>query len=302
MFERQASSGVVYMEHLPSRAGLPLVSLWSFESGTADTSRMAMTVNSDGTQSYWLPPYDPLLNTLLPSTHVSLVVNAGDQWAAGRSLIDAARIPHACVIGPMTRARVLRVGARVRAFGAVIPAATAVSVFGAPASVLVDSIVPLADLWSRADVGRLRECASVSTVRDTIMNRCGSPGTNIVDGAARTITRCGGRLSIDALACRYGVSRRTLTRKFVCELGLPPKLYARIARFDQLVFALLSNDVSRWVAVSGDIGFYDQAHMVNEFRCFTGLPPTRFFQPHGALAPQIFGQVRGRPSEWVRQP
>ena len=52
--------------------------------------------------------------------------------------------------------------------------------------------------------------------------------------------------------------------------------------------------------MASDAGFYDQAHMINEFRTFAGASPTVFFQPHddGIDASRI--QVRGRPSEWLR--
>jgi AraC-like DNA-binding protein len=118
--------------------------------------------------------------------------------------------------------------------------------------------------------------------------------------AIALIRRHGGRLSIDEMARRDGVSRHLFARRFRDEAALPPKLFARITRFQSLVYALLSTDVSQWASVSSDAGFYDQAHMINEFRDFTGAPPTRFFQPHGGdVEPQTI-QLRGRPSEWVR--
>jgi AraC-like DNA-binding protein len=58
--------------------------------------------------------------------------------------------------------------------------------------------------------------------------------------------------------------------------------------------------VSEWVAVAPAVGFYDQAHMINEFRAFAGSPPTEFFQPHGGGVDPLMIQLRGRPCEWVR--
>jgi len=45
-------------------------------------------------------------------------------------------------------------------------------------------------------------------------------------------------------------------------------------------------------------GFYDQAHMINEFRMFAGSAPTAFFKPHGESPGDVAIRVRGRPSEW----
>ena len=106
-------------------------------------------------------------------------------------------------------------------------------------------------------------------------------------------------MSVDRLASIHDLSRQQFARKFHAATGLPPKLYARITRFQALVHALLSNDVADWAVVSSELGFYDQAHMINEFRAFTGRPPTIFFRPHHDGAAADRAQVRGRPSEWL---
>ena len=103
----------------------------------------------------------------------------------------------------------------------------------------------------------------------------------------------------DAIARNNSLSRREFGRIFSEAVGLPPKLFARITRFQMLVEALLSTDVSRWAGVSTAAGFYDQAHMINEFRSFAGAPPRTFFQPRGEANQSVQVLVRGRPSEWL---
>jgi hypothetical protein len=193
----KSGNGIVYTEHVPLRSGLPLFSLWSFENATSTSGREPVRTNGDGTQSYWLSDEDPLLNSLLPSTHLSLVVNAADAWAAGRTLFNAEILPRACVIGPITRSRILRVGLRVRAFGAAIPAGTAMSVFGVSASALVDRVIPLAELWSQSLAERLAQHASVLSVRDSIMDRLSTSewrSASVEQDAAEALTNCGGRV------------------------------------------------------------------------------------------------------------
>jgi AraC-like DNA-binding protein len=55
-----------------------------------------------------------------------------------------------------------------------------------------------------------------------------------------------------------------------------------------------------WASVASDTGFYDQAHMINEFRDFAGAPPTTFFKPHDPAIDPVHIRLRGRPSEWLR--
>jgi len=176
------------------------------------------------------------------------------------------------------------------------------------ASELTDHIVPLRDLWTRGDVEMFTEALSSVEIRrcplvlkDALIARIGQPDTHetVEQMALRLISLRGGRVSINGIARSHGVSRQQFARRFCAAAGLPPKLFARITRFQKLVRVLLSSDVSQWVSMSPALGFYDQAHMINEFRAFTGSPPTVFFRPHdGDIDPSTI-QLRRRPSEWL---
>jgi AraC-like DNA-binding protein len=359
--------GVLYTEHSGLRALTPIGSLWSYETQARERDRRRIAANPDGSREYWLDRSDPLLNTILPGTGVSLIVNLADSWAAGRSLASSALVPRVCVMGPFTKSRILRIGKSVRAVGAVLPTTMTRDVFGVPASELVDRIVPLADLWPRDDVERLFTyvvsgfsrtggcasgfppplaqdrasfgetrrslgeggsrtggCASgfsgcvsgcllcarpegrayVSALKDELVSRLSrrSSPEPIGQASSRLMKLHGGRVSIDELARSHGLSRQRFSARFSAAAGLRPKLFARITRFQTLVRVLLSTDVSEWASMSPAVGFYDQAHMINEFRVFAGSPPTVFFQPHGGGIDPAKVQLRGRPSEWVRRP
>jgi AraC-like DNA-binding protein len=300
--------GVLYTEHSGLRAR-PLASLWSYETLPRGRHRPAVALNRDGNSEYWLERSDPLLNTILPGTCVSVAVNFGDSWAAGRSLATSALLPRVAVIGPVTKVRILTLGARVHAVGAVLPATHSGTVFRVPASKLVDQIVPLDDIWVRGDVETLVESLSsvhirvrMSALCRALVARATGPGRDdrVEHAASRLITDRQGRVSIERLANKHGISRQQFARQFSTATGMTPKLFARITRFQVLVRALLSSDVSHWASVAAAVGFYDQAHMINDFRQFAGAPPTVFFQPHGDTGDVTSRQLRGRPSEWQR--
>ena len=303
--------GVLYTEHSRLSAMTPVASLWSYETSTRGLHRRSISVNPDGSHEYWLRRSDPLLNTILPGTGVSLVVNFGDLWTAGRSLVTSAFLPRVCVVGPVTRPRILRVGRSVHAIGAVLPATLTSSVFNVPATELVDRIMPLQDLWGRDDVERLiasppplqiRRC--LSALKDDLVTRI-RRSTGVEPAwheAPRIIQVRAGRVSIAGMAGSHGLSRQQFAARFGAAAGLRPKLFARITRFHSLVNALLSTPVSQWASVCSNVGFYDQAHMINEFRTFTGCSPTVFFRPHDSNIDPALVQVRGRPSEWLLHP
>lgn len=303
-------TGVLYTDHADLRSAAPVASLWSYETCAMTGEWRPIVVNADGNREFRLDRSDPLLNMILPGTAVSLVVNFGDDWAAGRSLAMSARLPRLSVIGPFTQPRLLRVGRSVRAAGIVLSPAMTLAVFGVPAAALVDRIVSLDDLWGSNDVERLSTTLSegtirraVSALRDAVVARIGriTGGDTVAMHACRLITRYGGNVAIDRLATSHGVSRQLFARRFTGVAGMPPKRYARITRFQKLVHVLLSCDVLEWASQATAAGFYDQAHMINEFRAFAGAPPTVFFQPHGQDAQRGI-QLRGRPSEWRRGP
>jgi len=301
--------GVLYTDHPALAAGTPLASMWTYESHLREAGRRSVESAADGRREYWLHRSDPLLNTMLPGTHISIVVNLGDRWAAGRSLPASSLVPRLAVAGPFTRAQFLRVGRRVLAAGTVFPSVLAPDVLGVPASALVDQIVPIQDLWPRANVEQLDAAISSRTLadglvalRDAVLRKI-EPVAQVQTlerAAARLLVARGGRLAIDRVAAHYGLSRQRFARRFQESAGLSPKLFGRIVRFQGLVYTLLSRDVSQWASVAPEAGFFDQAHMINEFRSLAGAPPTVFFQPHDLSMDPGLVTLRGRPSEWLR--
>jgi AraC-like DNA-binding protein len=305
-----SETGVLYTECSRLTGTVPgVASLWSYETRPRGRNRRSITLNGDGSHEYWLDWSDPLLNTILPGTGVSLVFNFGDLWTTSRALAAFTFLPRACVIGPVTQPRVLGVGRSVHAVGAGLSSTLIPGIFGVPASELVDQIVPLQDLWTddverlSASLSRLEIRRCLSALKDELEARTGRlSSTETVDQTvARFIKLHGGRVSIDDMARSHSLSRQQFTRRFRASAGMPPKLFARITRFQALVHALLSTDVSRWTSVASAVGFYDQAHMINEFHAFASSPPTVFFRPHGNDINPANIQLRGRPSEWLRR-
>jgi AraC-like DNA-binding protein len=85
----------------------------------------------------------------------------------------------------------------------------------------------------------------------------------------------GGRLSIEELAVQTGFTRKHLGTLFQQQVGLSPKALARVHRFRGALDLLNRADGEvPWAALAEQCGFYDQSHLINEFRRFTGFSPT----------------------------
>jgi transcriptional regulator GlxA family with amidase domain len=84
-----------------------------------------------------------------------------------------------------------------------------------------------------------------------------------------------GQVRVGDLAAEVGWSQRHLATRFGDSLGLSPKRMARLARFDHAK-ALLAGPGTRGLAdVAARAGYYDQAHLTNDVREYSGLSPTR---------------------------
>jgi AraC-like DNA-binding protein len=80
-------------------------------------------------------------------------------------------------------------------------------------------------------------------------------------------------MTVDAMARAAGVSRQYLAREFRERIGIGPKLYSRLARFQSgLAYAGARAKVD-WARVALEMGYADQSHMIAEFRLFSGLTP-----------------------------
>ena len=72
------------------------------------------------------------------------------------------------------------------------------------------------------------------------------------------------------------------------EVGLSPKLFARLRRF-QMALDRKRTSGTRWLDVAHDLGYFDQMHMVKEFRAFGDEAPSRLLQSCGDYQPWSIG-------------
>lgn len=82
-----------------------------------------------------------------------------------------------------------------------------------------------------------------------------------------------GETSVGRLATRFGISARTLRRRFRVATGLTPKQFARICRFRAAAVTLVRKRPPEWARLASGAGFADQAHMIHEFKNLIGLTP-----------------------------
>ena len=82
--------------------------------------------------------------------------------------------------------------------------------------------------------------------------------------------------SISAVSRRLGVSHKQFIEQFRREVGLTPKLFCRIRRFQEVLARIHAQKSVRWADVACSCGYFDQAHFVNDFVAFAGVNPSAY--------------------------
>jgi len=107
---------------------------------------------------------------------------------------------------------------------------------------------------------------------------------SVAEESVRHIDRSNGRIAIADLGKRLNVTPRHLERRFRREVGLTPKRFARIVRFSQVVHSCQNSGAPDWAELSLACGYYDHAHLIRDFRMFSGQTPSAFVHSHHSFA------------------
>ena len=192
--------------------------------------------------------------------------------------------PHSTLaVGTMTRPLVIGANDEHAYVGVRFWPGRALPFLGVPAAELTDLRVDIADVWkdrgaSLEDLHGRGPAEARTAVQGLLLERLARahPLDLTVDAAVRAILRAGGNLSIASLAPALGVTRQHLARAFALHVGVPPKMFARVARVRRALAKARVAATVDWVALALDAGFYDQAHFSGEVKELTGRTPSEW--------------------------
>lgn len=156
--------------------------------------------------------------------------------------------------------------------------------FSIPLTELMDRHIALDDLWGREAViirERLMEARSVSSMFDllerTLLARLTAP-TDDYSAMLAAVERFSFPTtdSVKSVSESMGYSSKRFIRLFHNTVGLTPKLFCRIQRFQSVLDRIIGDDDGGWVSVALDAGYFDQSHLIRDFRSFTGVTPLEY--------------------------
>ena len=227
--------------------------------------------------------------TIVPDGRVEIVLHLGEPFAEVDETGRAVPQPRALAAGQLTSPlRLLpRPGAEV--VGIRLRTAAARRLLRVPQRELTGRIVPLGDVVRRIEP-RLLDAARAADLRTRIERLAGALIDLLDDRRSSAIDAAVARMesgrtqTVPELAASVGLTPRTLQRRFLDDVGMDPTLLRRIFRFRTAFGLLESLPPGRWSRVAPRAGYFDQAHLIREFRRFAGSPPSVFFGTGPELA------------------
>lgn len=228
-------------------------------------------------------------NRIMPDGCVDILFNAGDAFRR-----DAAEEPglRSLLVGPMWRPVVAGMRGVVEVVGVRFRPEGAYSLLGLPLSELDNRLVPMEDLTATlgAKLDALLQQAAdpierVRAIERVLRRRLGSrrPADETVSRAVTAILHSRGRASIDDIARAAGTSGRNLERRFTPRIGLTPKMFSRVIRFRRVMTSIRNGRPTSWSRLAADAGYYDQSHLIREFKAFSGLTPEGVLREHARV-------------------
>ena len=211
----------------------------------------------------------------IPRPEIELVVRFGPATRAGLDV-------HAMGVRQRVYRKLIRGGQRT--VSARLHLGAHEAVLGVPASEIAGRVVALEDLWGSATTRRLCErlgeassvAGAATILQSAIAERTALAsgqrgGAQLALAAAERLTKA----SVSSVAYDPRVSERHLRRVFQEAIGMSPKTFARLARFRHALRAARESDHQGWASIAAAAGYYDQAHLIAEFRLIASASPQR---------------------------
>jgi len=232
---------------------------------------------------YWTlegTSFTDTIQRIIPDGRAGLILNFADPFES-YSRGAWRRQPQSFFVGQITGPLLLRPSGPAAMLGIQFRPHGAAQLLRLPVRELNDVAVPLVDLCPRL-FRQLEESrdfenpgeaiAAVERAFRYLAERC-PPSEVPLDYAIGVLDRTRGLMRLRHLAQQIGWSSRQLQRRFKDAVGISAKLFARMQRFQTILHATDAS-APNWVVAALDSGYYDQSHLIRDFREFAGKTPT----------------------------
>ena len=233
--------------------------------------------------------------TVVPDGRAEIVLHLAEPFAQRHADGASRRQAPALVSGQLTGPLHLVPSIDADVVGIRFRSDAARAVLRVPLDELTDAVVPLRDVSPALAVALERGVRAVVSPEERVRAMAAAleavsplPPPPSVRAATEQL-ETGVPFDMRRLARSLGVTTRTLERRCRTEVGVPPAVLRRLARFRRAFRRLDRTPRGGWARVAAQTGYYDQAHMIRDFRSFAGIAPSDFFQHDPELARAFIG-------------
>jgi AraC-like DNA-binding protein len=242
-------------------------------------------------ESIWVYHGDPrphALERVLPTGAAQLIVNLKeDQTRLYDPTLanECVSTPGTILAGVRSRYQVIDTSEQEYVAGVAFRSGGTVPFMRVPAHETSERDVPLEALWGRRRTAVLRERlleaesadGKLDVLEDVLREVWTPPGLHpAVAFSLTAFDRAPLASNIAAVTTATGMSAKRFIERFKIEVGVTPKRYCRIRRFQRTVSRAHRGRDIDWVRVALDCGYFDQAHFIHDFRAFAGVTPTGY--------------------------
>jgi len=206
--------------------------------------------------------------------------------------LDGQLLPDAFAYGQITEYKDIDCHGPARLFVVVVRPDGFNRLLGLPAGELRDKVVSLADIFGDRVVSLQQGIADACTVSESIalvedffgrlVEGRSLAANPLVEASLQLIQKNNGLIAVGQLADGLGCHKRQLERQFMAAVGLSPKRYCNIVRAHTFLKHLPEG--ASLTGYAYDSGYYDQAHLIREFKQITGLTPSQYLKKTDPLA------------------
>jgi AraC-like DNA-binding protein len=247
---------------------------------------------ADFVERFWhcsdVPSYRPV--RILPTGTLELVINLREDEVRIYDTLQndrCVRYSGAVVGGPYKGCLMIDPMQHSSIIGVHFKPGGAFPFLGTSADELTDLHVDLETLWGRR-AAELRErlCAATtvdrrfSLLEDMLLSRLQQapqrhPAVSI---ALAAFDRTGGDAAVHDVSRCIGLSQRRFIQVFAAVVGLTPKMYCRVRRFQKARDLVWNIEKPDWARVAVECGYFDQSHLIRDFQALAGLTPVNYLR------------------------
>ena len=162
-------------------------------------------------------------------------------------------------------------------------------IFRLPASEITNQIMNTEDVFdARAkcfyeQLGSAVDLTQMASLADSFLlsylkKQKGVESKDTITHTSNLILQHAGLLNVEQLAYHANMSKRSFESHFLQQVGISPKLFCCITRFNHALALKLKNPQKDWTSIAYECGYFDQMHLVKDFKKFAGNSPSLFLK------------------------